>query len=378
MPLSKPQQGINDLETMFPDIAREVDGWEPTTVRYGSKKKMPWKCTAHGHTWERTVNQRTSSGGRGCPYCTGKKVWKGFNDLETRFPEIAKEADDWDPASVTFASGVIKAWKCEEHGHSWEVSISQRTGHGGRGCPYCAGQRVWIGFNDLKSQFPLIAAEADGWDPSTVTPGSSRKKRKWKCTAYGHDWEETPKNRCVQGDNCPYCSNKRVLKGFNDLKTKFPEIAAEADGWDPTTVTPGSSRQKRKWKCKKCLKSWDAIVKSRTSSESGCPRCSASGFNPEKPAWFYLMRRSEEQQLGITNFINDRLKVHRSEGWILIEKTGPHSGQEVLDTETFLRQWLKKEIGLVPDRRENWYTSKMKVHSLAELKERSGIETSIF
>ena len=60
------------------------------------------------------------------------------------------------------------------------------------------------------------------------------------------------------------------------------------------------------------------------------------------------MKRSEEQQLGITNFINDRLKVHRSEGWTLIENTGPHPGQEVLDTETLLRQWLKKEIGLVP------------------------------
>ncbi len=90
------------------------------------------------------------------------------------------------------------------------------------------------------------------------------------------------------------------------------------------------------------------------------------------------MKCSEEQQLGITNFINDRLKVNSSEGWISLEKIGPHSGQEVLDTETFLRQWLKKEIGLVPDRRENWYTSKMEVHSLAELKERSGIETSIF
>ena len=90
------------------------------------------------------------------------KPQKGINYLETVFPAIAKEADGWDPASVTFASGAVKAWKCEEHGHSWEVSISQRTGHGGRGCPHCAGQKVWVGFNDLKSQFPSVAAEANG------------------------------------------------------------------------------------------------------------------------------------------------------------------------------------------------------------------------
>ena len=203
MPSSIVNQGVNDLQTVFPAIAKEADGWDPTTVRFSSHKKMPWKCTAYGHTWKRTVNQRTSSGGRGCPYCAGKEVWQGFNDLKTKFPEIAAEADGWDPSLVTFASGVVKPWKC---------------------------------------------------------------------TAYAHTWEETPKNRCLQGDNCPYCSNKRVLKGFNDLQTKFPEIAAEADGWDPSTVTPGSSRQKRKWKCKKCLKPWRAIIKSRTSSQSGCPR----------------------------------------------------------------------------------------------------------
>ncbi len=39
---------------------------------------------------------------------------------------------------------------------------------------------------------------------------------------------------------------------------------------------------------------------------------------------------------------------------------------------------VEKKVGLVPDKQENWYTSKMEVHSLAELKEKSGIETSIF
>ena len=58
MPSSKVTKGVNDLKTKFPKIAKEADGWDPTTVRYGSKKKMPWKCTAHGHTWERAVTTR--------------------------------------------------------------------------------------------------------------------------------------------------------------------------------------------------------------------------------------------------------------------------------------------------------------------------------
>tara|TARA_Y100001968_G_scaffold289276_1_gene292190 strand:+ start:786 stop:914 length:129 start_codon:yes stop_codon:yes gene_type:complete len=39
---------------------------------------------------------------------------------------------------------------------------------------------------------------------------------------------------------------------------------------------------------------------------------------------------------------------------------------------------VKKEIGSVKGTTENWYTSKLEVHFLAELKEKSGIETSIF
>ena len=102
------------------------------------------------------------------------------------------------------------------------------------------------------------------------------------------------------------------------------------------------------------------------------------GFNPEKPAWFYLLARPGEQQLGITNNFPRRLRVHASNGWVEIQKTGPHSGHDVYQTEKIYKQWLKKKIGVVPGTSENWYTSKMEVKSLAELKVRSGIDTSIF
>ena len=61
-----------------------------------------------------------------------------------------------------------------------------------------------------------------------------------------------------------------------------------------------------------------------------------------------------------------------------LKRTGPHDGYEVKETEKRLKKWLKKEIGLVPDKQENCFKANQAVHSLAELKERSGIETSIF
>ena len=58
----------------------------------------------------------------------------------------------------------------------------------------------------------------------------------------------------TRGTNgCPYCGNKKVLAGFNDLASIEPEIAAE---WHPTLngaltpemVTAGSNR-KVWWLC---------------------------------------------------------------------------------------------------------------------------------
>lgn len=62
----------------------------PDTVSYGSKKKVWWTCE-NGHSWQTTVHVRSE--GSGCPYCTGRKVLPGFNDLETLYPDVAAQWD---------------------------------------------------------------------------------------------------------------------------------------------------------------------------------------------------------------------------------------------------------------------------------------------
>ena len=85
--MAKVIPGENDLATLFPEIAKEADGWDPTTITKGSTKKLPWTCNK-GHKWEATPNTRTFQG-TGCPFCAGQKAWPGFNDMETLFPKIA-------------------------------------------------------------------------------------------------------------------------------------------------------------------------------------------------------------------------------------------------------------------------------------------------
>ena len=36
---------------------------------------------------------------------------------------------------------------------------------------------------------------------------------------------------------------QKLKPGINDLKTKFPEIAEEADGWNPSSFSTGSEKK---------------------------------------------------------------------------------------------------------------------------------------
>ena len=67
----------------------------------------------------------------------------------------------------------------------------------------------------------------------------SSKKAWWKCQK-GHEWEAKIDNR-ARGARCPFCTNKKVLFGYNDLKTHYPDLANE---WNyDKNKCPQNSRQ---------------------------------------------------------------------------------------------------------------------------------------
>ena len=137
--------GENDLNTVHPELAQQ---WHPTRngtltprqVLPGSHRKVWWLCSK-GHTWQAEVAARVS--GNGCPYCAGKKVLAGFNDLATVDPELAAQ---WHPTLnghltpevVTASSHRMVWWECSL-GHAWKAVIYSRSGLKRCGCPVCAG-----------------------------------------------------------------------------------------------------------------------------------------------------------------------------------------------------------------------------------------------
>ena len=67
-----------------------------------------------------------------------------------------------------------------------------------------------------------------GLMPADVAAGSS-VKRYWLCPK-GHSFESKPGFRTTRSHGCPYCANRAVLPGFNDLATVRPDLAKE---WHP-------------------------------------------------------------------------------------------------------------------------------------------------
>jgi hypothetical protein len=271
--------GFNDLATKYPELAKQADGWDPKTVRPGSHKILPWKCSS-SHRWDAQVKSRALNS-HGCPYCSGYKAQVGISDLATTHPELAKQADGWDPTQISSGSSKKMNWLCGS-GHSWQATIASRAGTDARqalGCPICSGQKVLTGFNDLATTHPELAKQAVGWDPTKISRGNS-EKRSWQCEK-GHRWEAVTSSR-THGSGCPKCSGRTAELGESDLATTHPELAREAVGWDPTKFRAGSSSQKLLWRCE-FGHEWKVSIAVRTSKKSGCPTCANRivevGFN---------------------------------------------------------------------------------------------------
>ena len=205
------------------------------------------------------------------------------------------------PESLTLCSGRKVWWKCSK-GHEWQASIAHRSN--GCGCPVCAQNnrrrqhsKNWIEKKgSLAVHNPQLSKE---WHPrknGELTPNdvacNSHQKVWWKCSN-GHEWEAIIANR-NKGRNCPYCSGRKVLLGYNDIPTVNPKLVKQWDYEKNNNLRPENftvnSHKKVWWKCNRGHE-WQATIANRNNGRE-CPICATehSSSFPEYAIVYYLKK----------------------------------------------------------------------------------------
>ena len=283
----------------FPELALEWDNSKngaitPEQLSAHSNLSVWWKCRECGHEWKANINARAR--GNGCKKCANAKLGEKLaavklannGSLLDHHPQLVEE---WNyakngtitPETITAHNNQKVWWVCKVCGHEWKATINNRSKE--HGCPQCSKIRV----QKLKKETELkqrgsLLYHNPSWlsewnytlndtDPSEVFLNSSTSY--WWTCANGHNFKASPNNR-NSCKGCPYCSNHKVLIGFNDLETLYPKLLIEW-GYEknidvlPNSVTPGSDK-KVWWKCSCCGYEWYTSISKRVAG-NGCPAC---------------------------------------------------------------------------------------------------------
>ena len=98
-----------------------------------------------------------------------------------------------------------------------------------------------------------------------------------------HSWEASIASR-NGGNGCPYCANRLLLRGFNDLWTRNPALADEWSNEKNKPLTACDviygSHDYAWWRCK-LGHIWRAQVSNRISG-TGCPYCEHKTVSPSE------------------------------------------------------------------------------------------------
>lgn len=266
----------NSLLSKYPEIAREWhpkknEGLRPEFFSPRNDAKVWWLCPRE-HEYQCTIAHKTA--GSNCPYCSNRKLLKGYNDFATT-NDNPKLLEEWDyeenaklgisPDSLTKGSKKKVWWKCSK-GHRWQTTIAERNR--GSGCPVCSGRLVDTGVNDLKTLRPELICEwntskNDGLLPSQVSVNSN-KKVWWKCSKCGNEWEAIVQVRS-RGAGCPECAKKRKITTESfiaRMKVVNPSIEIQGDYINTET--------KIQCRCKKCGMIW-TTTPHMLKGGHGCP-----------------------------------------------------------------------------------------------------------
>ncbi|MFB5089505.1 zinc-ribbon domain-containing protein [Psychrobacillus sp. PGGUH221] len=275
------RQKENSLLKLYPELAKE---WHQTKNQnlqpdmFMPTSQVWWQCKDNpAHEWPAIISNRSHLK-HGCPYCANQMVTKETS-FAYRYPDLVKLWHPFKNLSLrpeeVFPGTSQKVWWVCSNKHEHEMSVSKKVARP-TSCSDCNGKKVneenafsILHPNLLKEWHPTLN---DKVLPNEVTAGST-KIVWWQCSKNPkHEWKASV-NKRVNGRNCPYCANKKVLPE-ESLASKRPDLMRQ---WHLTnSISPEKLREKsnRKvwWICiENPEHEWQAVISSRRKAT--CPEC---------------------------------------------------------------------------------------------------------
>lgn len=228
----------NSFSSMYPELLcfwneNKNQKLKPENFRAASNFSVWWKCPNCYGEWEEGINLFARY--KNCPYCSNRKLLRGYNDLKTKYPALAKE---WNyaknenllPENILFSSAKLVWWICP-NGHEWKASPSQRVS-AGTGCSKCNRSGHIIRRRDESEKLLMIdecPELINEWDYSKNTEidiktvhSVSTEKVYWKCKK-GHSWCAPIYNRTIVKTGCPICKGRIGWEGYYNLLLKYKD-----------------------------------------------------------------------------------------------------------------------------------------------------------
>lgn len=199
--------------------------------------------------------------------------------LREKSPELAdellhKELGDF----YAWGSSVPLEWICPEYAdHIYLRTPVSRVKHG-YGCTFCAGLELLVGFNDLATTHPELAARLADPDVAKTIMKTTRGKFEWFCPDdFRHPTWHTTVFRDTFQACCPTCRGFTVVPGVNDLATTHPDVAESLVDQSRVTTLTAKNNGYFWWKCLTDSRhqNWYASVANRTACPYPrlCPVC---------------------------------------------------------------------------------------------------------
>lgn len=218
----------NSLANYCPEIKKywnkEKNGKiNPEQISHSSEKEIFLKCHKCNTEWKMLAKDFKLR--PKCPYCYGRKVKTGYNDLFSTNPELIplwSKNNTLDPRKLSKGCNFPALWYCPKCNGEYDMIINDKAN--GYGCPYCSGHRVLKGYNDLETTCPELINE---WDyekniikPTEVTKGSNETVF-WRCHICNHEWPSKISNRTILNRGCPKCGKKKQITSQSKRVLQF-------------------------------------------------------------------------------------------------------------------------------------------------------------